>query len=412
MEILLELFVILIVVRAFGELAERAGQPASVGEIVAGIFLALLVSWFGHTVPFFTQLASSEALRIVAELGIFFLVLMAGIEMQPKEILESSAASCAVAIGGMTLPLFGGIALVWVSLPESDLRPILALLTGVALSISAIPASVKMLTDLDLLHTRVGQVVVAAAVFDDILGLFLLAILLAVIDTGQFPDMGTLAWLLGKVVAFFAVTVTLGVHVYPRVRKGIRAMQVAAIEFSALAAVALAYGWMAEALGIHWIMGAFMAGLYFERSRVGARAYNEIKLVCGALTNGFLGPLFFAYIGLRVDLGSITEIPGFLCLLILVAFFGKMLGAGLPVYFFGFSRRESLSVGIGMSARGAVELVIVSIAYEAGVFASKGPTNPVAEHLYSSLILMGVVTTLLVPILLPHVVAKRGQSGC
>jgi Kef-type K+ transport system membrane component KefB len=410
LDILAELFVILIVVRAFGEVAERAGLPASVGELIAGIALAGMAAWFGTAIPFLSQVASSESLEVVAKLGIFFLVLVAGIEMEPKEIAESSAASFAVAVGGMVLPLLGGIALAWTFLPPSDLKPVQVLLTGVALSISAIPATVKVLTELNLLHTKVGEIIVSAAVFDDVLGLFLLAILVAMIESGQVPDVASLVWLLAKVVFFFAVTVTLGVHVYPHVRKGLKAMQVAAIDFSALAVVALAYGWLAEALSMHWILGAFMAGLYFERSQVGALAYNEIKLVCGAVTSGFLGPLFFAYIGLRVDLTAIVEVPGFLFLLILVAFLGKVVGAGVPALCFGLNRREALSVGIGMSARGAVELVILSIAYEAGIFAFGGPQDSMASYLYSSLILMAVITTLVVPILLPRTLPPS-QAG-
>jgi Kef-type K+ transport system membrane component KefB len=404
--VLAELFVILIIVRALGELAGRAGLPASVGEISAGILVAALAGWYGRHIPFLSQLASSEVLEIVAQLGIFVLVLSAGVEMQPQEIKESSAASFVVAVGGLVVPLAGGFALAWVFLPESGMRPVQALLTGVALSISAIPATVKVLTDLGVLHSRVGEIIVSAAVFDDVLGLFLLAVLLAMIDTGHPPDMGSLVWLLAKVVIFFAVTIALGVHVYPRVRRGLRAIQVAAIELSALGAVAIAYGWLAEALGMHWVLGAFMAGLFFEPVHVGAKAYSEIRLICGAVASGFLGPLFFAYIGLRVDLSAITTVPGFLCLIVLVAFFGKVFGAGIPAYCLGMERREALSVGVGMSARGAVELVILSIAYEAGVFAVVGPGNSIAHHLYSSLILVGVVTTLAVPLLLPHTLPK------
>lgn len=402
MDILAELFVILILVRAFGEVAARAGLSASVGEIIAGIALAGIAVWLGSTIPFLSQLASSHALEIVANLGIFFLVLTAGIEMEPTKIIESSAASFAVAVGGMVVPLLGGIALAWAFLPESDLRLVQALLVGVALSISAIPATVKVLNDLGLLHTKVGEIIVSAAVFDDILGLFLLAILLAMIETGQVPDVTSMVWLLAKVAIFFTITMVLGVHVYPRVQRGIRAMQVAAIDLSALTVVSLGYGWLAEALGMHWILGAFMAGLYFEQSRVGVLAYNEIKLICGAVTSGLFAPLFFAYIGLRVDLRTITEIPVFLALLVLVAFFGKIIGAGLPALCLGLNRREALSVGIGMSARGAVELVILSIAHEAGLFAVSDPNGSMVSYLYSSLILLAVITTLIVPIVLPY----------
>ena len=181
LHILVDLFFILILVRAAGALAVRAGLSTSVGEIIAGIALATAASWFGSTIPFLSQLASSEVLETVANLGIFFLVLVAGIEMEPSVLIRGSAASFAVAAGGMVVPLLGGFALAWAFLPASDLSPVQSLLVGVALSISAIPATVKVLGDLDLLHTRIGETIVSAAVFDDVLGLFLLAVLLAMI---------------------------------------------------------------------------------------------------------------------------------------------------------------------------------------------------------------------------------------
>lgn len=407
MEVFAELLVLLVLTRALGEAAERVGQPASVGEILAGVLLAWAAIWFGKDIPFLVQVANSEALEMVAHLGIFLLVLYAGIEMEPREIAKSTGPAFLVAVGGMVVPLTAGFALAWYFLPASDFRPVLALLTGVALSISAIPATVKVLGDLGLLHSKVGETVVSAAVFDDILGLFLLAILLAMIETGDVPDIGSLLWLLGKVGVFFAITITLGAHVYPRVSGSLKAMQVAAVEFSALAAVALAYGLLAELLGMHWIMGAFMAGLYFERARVGFKGYNEMKLICGGVSSGFLGPLFFASIGLRVDVSAVTAVPVFLLLLLAVAFAGKLIGAGLPALWMGLPRREALSVGVGMSARGAVELIVLSIAFEAGLFAKADGRDPITANLFSCLILVGVVTTLLAPILLKKILASK-----
>jgi Kef-type K+ transport system membrane component KefB len=272
-EIFAELLALLLMTRALGEAAERLGQPASVGELSAGILLALAAAKFGQDLPFLDRLASSEALEYAANLGIFFLVLLAGVELDPREIRENSAGAFVVALGGMALPLLGGLGLAWIFLPESELKQGQVLLVGVALSISAIPATVKVFTDLGLLHARVGQTVISAAVFDDVLGLFLLAVLLALLQTGQVPDVATLGLLLAKVAGFFVVTIALGTHVYPRVRRGLKLMQAAAMEFSALVAVALAYGFLAELLGLHWILGAFMAGLYFAPSRVGPAAY-------------------------------------------------------------------------------------------------------------------------------------------
>jgi len=410
LEVFLELLILLIVGRACGEAAERLRQPASAGEIFAGIVLAAIVAWFGQDIPFVAALVSSEALIYTADVGIFCLVFLAGIEMEPKEVAQSPVRSLAVAIGGMVVPLIGGVALAWLFLPDSEQRQTLALLTGIVLSITALPATVKVLEEFDLLHTRVGELIVGAALFDDVLGLFLLAVLLAVIETGHVPEMATLALLIGKVVVFFTITVVLGAHVYPHVSRGLNLMQAAAFEFSALAVIGLAYGLLAEALGMHWVLGAFMAGLFFEPSRVGITAYNEIKLIFTAVTSGFLAPLFFVSIGLRVDLAALTGVPLFLLLLLAAAFLGKVLGAGLPALWTGLPRREALAVGVGMSARGAVELVVLSIAYDAGLFAQADHTDPVTRHLFSSLVLMGVVTTMLAPVLLRYIFPRSTRQ--
>jgi Kef-type K+ transport system membrane component KefB len=411
LDILFHLLAFLIIARVFGELAERLGQPASVGEIVSGIVLVSAAAWFDPALPFLGQMVASDALEAAAQTGIFFLLLLAGIEMEPKEIAEHSAASFAVALGGMTVPLLGGFGLAWLFLPESDLKPMQALLTGIALSISAIPAIVKLLTELGLLHTRVGEILVTAAIFDDVLGLFLLAVVLSMMEIGTFPDIATLGLMLAKVTAFFAITVTLGVHVYPRISRGIKAMQAAALEFSAITIVALAYGLLAELLGMHWILGAFMAGLYFEKTRVGSREYNEMRRICGTLTRGVLGPLFFVSIGLQVDLSAVTAVPVFLLLLIAIAFLGKFLGAGIPALCAGLQRQEAAIVGIGMSARGAVELVLLSIALESGIFSQAGEKDPIVTHLFSSLVIVGVITTLLVPIIMRRLQPRMNQHG-
>lgn len=400
MEILAEIFVLLLLARLMGEGAERLGQPASVGELIAGILLAGIIGMFGSELPFLVGLSRSVALEHVASLGIFFLVLHAGMEMKPDEIVQRSGRSFLVACGGAILPLVAGFALAWYFLPETDHRQGLALLVGVVMSITAIPVTAKVLGELDLLHTQLGETVIAAALFDDVIGLFLLALLTAVIQTGAIPDLASLGILLGKVALFFGVTVGLGVHVYRRFIKRIKLLQAPAHEFSALMAVALAYAVLAELLDMHWILGAFMAGLYFEPARVGETAYRDMMLLVTGVTSGVLGPLFFAAIGLHVDLASIGAIPGFLALLIAVAFLGKLVGAGGVAALTGFRRRSALAVGIGMNARGAVGLIVLSVAFEAGLLKMIGSADGIVRHLYSALVLMVVFTTLLTPVLL------------
>ncbi len=400
METIAQLLILLVVSRTLGEIAVRLGQNATVGELISGVALAAAIGWWGQGVPFLAELATGQAVELMAQAGIFFLVLLAGIEMKPEEIAGRTAGAFPIALGGALVPLAGGAALAWAVLPESDLKHGQALLVGVAMAITAIQVTVKVFDEMGLLRTRLGQTVVTAAIFDDIIGLFLLAVLLATVETGNIPDAVGLALLIGKVAAFFAVTVGLGVHVYPRVRAGISALQAASIEFSALMGIALAYGLLAEALDMHWIMGAFMAGLFFEPARVGEAVYDNMTVAVGGITTGFLAPMFLVWIGLQVDLAALAAIPGFLAVLIAVAFLGKLIGAGVPAALAGFSKREAASVGIAMNARGAVELVVVGIAAEAGLFAAGAGAAPVVTYLFSALILMGILTTLLTPILL------------
>ena len=406
MNVLLELLILLLLTRLFSEGAARVGQPAAVGELAVGMLLAAAAVLWGSQIQFLAQLTTSETLEDIANLGIFFLVLLAGIESKIEELQQHSRNAFLVALGGALVPLVCGFTLAWVFLPSSEVKPVQAFLVGVTMSITSIPATMKILTEFGLLHSRLGQTIVGAAIVDDVLGLFLLAILTSMIQTGQAPEAASLLVLLIKVLLFFSITIGLGVHIYPKVSQGLKALQSAALEFSVLMGVAFAYGLLAEALEMHWILGAFMAGLFFEPHRVGRKAYQEIKLILTGITQGFLGPLFFVWIGLHVEMGTVTTIPVFMALLLLIAFGGKLIGSGLPAYWLGLGRREALSVGIGMSNRGAMELIVLSIAYEAGLFALGSQENPIVTHLFSALVLMGVATTFMALVTLRRVLPK------
>ncbi len=401
MEIFFGLLLLLLASRVMGEGAMRLSLPASVGEIGAGVLLAVLLFVAGSEYAAIEQLVLPDELKFIAQAGIFFLVLQAGIDMKPRDIGRQSKGSFLVALGGALVPFGAGFALGFMVLPESDLKVAQCFFVGVALSITAIPATVKILEEQGLLSSRMGQTIVAAAIFDDVIGLFLLAVLTSLMSDGDTVGVDKLLLLIGQVGVFFAVTVPLGVHVYPRVAAQLKVLQLAAAEFTTLMLVALAYGLFAELLGLHWIMGAFMAGLFFEPERVGARAYNEMRIVVVGITGGFLGPIFFATIGLHIDFSVLVAAPFLVLALIAIAFAGKLLGAGVPAFSMGFDRRESLVIGTGMSARGAVELVVISIAIDAGLFAENGQT------FISGLIITAVVTTMMVPLILQRVLVAK-----
>ena len=401
MESGIHLLIMLVAAWVFGHGAEAIKLPASVGQVLAGVAVATSGDALSPFIPLLDGIAASPSVMGVGEAGIFFLLLYAGIEMQPSEITDNGKEAIAVAVGGVAIPLASGFALAWYVLPESDVRFVQAFVVGVALSISAIAVAAKVFMDFDLLHHPIGRVVISAAVIDDIIGLVLLGMVASMIATGSFPNITDMGYMIGKVVLFFGLTWLLGHRLSTHFWRMLHRVHMPGMRLMALLAIALMYGLFAEALGLHFILGPFMAGLYFEPKSVGHKAYKSIDHTINLLTKGVLGPIFFASIGLMVDPSAMIEVPGFLAVLIIVAIAGKLIGCGVPAYLVnGHNLRDAAAIGVGMSGRGAIELFIVSIAYQAGVFNLGNGHHPVLANLYSALILTAIITTALTPVLL------------
>ncbi|MBT5309447.1 MAG: cation:proton antiporter, partial [Rhodospirillaceae bacterium] len=207
MDLFYVLLILLVVTRAFGELAARVGQPALVGELVSGVVLGTFIAQHSDMVPTLAALESSEVFKAITDLGMFFLMLYAGIEMQPNKILQHSKTSAVVALGGMALPLLMGVVLGYLYLPESYFLTTQALFIGVALAITAVPATVKILIDLNKLNSESGQVIVSAAVIDDVLSLLLLAWLTALVSVGESQEALEIGVIAIKIALFFAITI-------------------------------------------------------------------------------------------------------------------------------------------------------------------------------------------------------------
>ncbi len=397
MHILYILLVLLIVTRLFGELAERFGQPALLGELVSGILLGLVVHHFEGFFPVLSGLVDNEVFTAITDLGIFFLMLLGGIEMHPRDLVKASGGATLVAVLGMVLPLGLGLSFGWYFLPDSDYHFAQTLFLGTALAITAVPVAIKVLMDMGKLESRLGQVIVSAAVIDDVLSLVLLAVMTAVINTGQVPDWQGLVWLLGKVVVFFVLASLMGKYLFPLIGRLLKKTRAEEFEFSMLLIAALGYAVLAENLGMHFILGAFLAGLFFVRGTIDESTYEDIFRKTSGLTTGFFAPVFFASIGLHLDLAALWNIPGLVLILILAATLGKVVGAGAGARLLGFSNRESLAIGAGMNARGAVELIVADIALRAGLFSLPQPAPPEVDYLFSAVVIMAVVTTLLTP---------------
>jgi Kef-type K+ transport system membrane component KefB len=410
MEILYVLLVLLVATRAFGELAVRAGQPALVGELLAGVLIGVVVTHNAETFPILADLQDDRVFTALTDLGIFFLMLMAGLELRPRKLAETSGRAVMVAVGGLALPLGLGIAVGAWMLPASDLRSAQSLFLGVALAITAVPVSVGVLISLGRLDTAVGRMIVAAAIVDDVLSLLLLALLTAVLQTGSIPDAATLGAIVGRVALFFALAVPIGLYLLPRLGRRVAALHADEFEFSFLVLAGLAYSVLAEALSIHFLIGAFLAGLFFVRRTIDEAVYDDVFAKVSALTHGFFAPIFFASIGIHLEGGALVATPFFLLALVLAATVGKLLGAGLPARLGGMSARDSLAVGIGMNARGAVELIVADVAFRAGLFSLPEPPHPIVASLYSAVVITAIVTTLGTPLGLKWLYGRRASE--
>lgn len=410
MELLYILLVLLVLTRGFGEIAIRFKQPPLVGELLAGILLGMVAGHFSGTFPVLADLTDNEVFMSLTDLGIFFLMLLGGIEMRPRQIVQESGGSLIVALSAMLLPLGAGLALGYIFLPESEYKLAQALFLGTGLAITAVPVAIRVLLDLNLLDTRPGQLIVSAAVYDDILSLVLLAVLTGIIKTGGLPDLQSLLFLIGQILIFGVVTVALGLYVLPRVHKMMmRYVKLDELELSLLLIVALGFSVLAEHLGMHFILGAFAAGLFFSRRVIEDKVYEEVKQKISGITTGFLAPLFFASIGMHLDLSAFTAIPLFLFVLIAVAFLTKLVGASVPARLIGLSGRNSLAVGVAMSSRGAVELIIADIALRAGLFELPDPAPPIIANMFSAIVIVAIITTVVVPIVMRPLMS--GRSG-
>ena len=218
--------------------------------------------------------------------------------------------------------------------------------------------------------------------------------------------MGEVAVLGWKIVIFFGVTAFVGIVIYPRGGKLLKHVREKELEISVVLIAALAFSVFADWLGLHFILGAFVAGAYFGRKTVDKRTYEDVRSKISAMTFGFLAPIFFASIGLNLDMGALTGAPLFAALLVIAAFIGKIVGAGGAARGVGFSKNEAAAIGVGMSPRGAVELVIAGIALKSGLFETAGVGAPVVENLFSAVVVMAVVTTVLSPIILKRVFSR------
>ena len=409
MELLFALLILLLVTRICAEIALRFKQPALVGELLGGVLIGIVIAWFSDPPTILARFDTDETFQAVLDLAVFFLMLLAGVEMRPRDLARASGKAIPIAVVGMVVPLGLGFLLGWLWLPKSDWLFPQSLFIGVALAITAVPVAVKVLMDMGQLQTKVGQVVIAAAVIDDLLSMVLLAVLTAMVSTEEALTATSVAMIALKIAAFFVVVWLVRRYVLPRAAAVSERFKLEHADFSLLLILGLALAVLAEVLGMHFLIGAFAAGVIYARDVVGENTHRKLEARTEAITLGLLAPVFFASIGMHLKLSAVTEATGFLVVLLLAATAGKLVGSGLTARLSGFSNKQALAIGSAMNARGAVEIIIADIALRAGLFDHPSPPPPAIEYLFSAVVVMAIVTTLASPLTL-RMLLPQGRS--
>jgi Kef-type K+ transport system membrane component KefB len=385
MPLLTNLLILIVVARLLGQVFRRFNQPAIVGEMLAGVILG----------PSLLHLIEADAaLSGIAEFAVFLIVLSAGLEMNFKEIIDSlRGKGVVIAILGFVIPLTGGM-LVGTAFGLDVMRTVFL---GLCVSITALPVTVSILQSFDLLDSDIARYSVATAIFNDIAALLALGVILNLPEQKSLQAVGfsilNASWKL-VVLCIFIIgfswliqkLIDKGIHLERASEKLVELIGNEAL-FGILLLFVLVFGSVSAALGFHFVIGAFFGALLIDRKFFLASRYHELDLTLRSITGGFLAPVFFAYLGLEFDIGVIESF-WFVSAVLLVSIGTKIFAGWMGGRILRLSQNESLGIGIILNGRGVMELVIASIAYERGF---------IGQDLFSVLVLMGVVTTMITP---------------
>jgi len=386
------LLLLLIVSRVLGEIVERFGQPAMIGEIAAGVLLG--PSAFGW-------ISFTPGIKTIADLGVLLLVFLVGMEMDLDVLWKAFRGRGAwVGGAGFVVPLGLGILLG----RFFGFGATRAIFIGLCIAITALPVSVRILMDLGKLQTDIGQRIVSAAVTNDVASLLLLGIILNVKGSSGATTANLLtavALALVKALVFMGAIIFVSRLIkrytpgrFRRSRNLIDPLLARLKGRESLFAIVflfvVAFASLSERLGLHFIVGAFFGSMLLSYAVLGKSNFEEVQKTVSNVTMGFLGPIFFAAIGLEFDASSLRNWKLAIAVL-LVALIGKIAGGYLGGRLAGLGGSQSWALGVGLNGRGIMELVIANIALGNGF---------INEELFTVLVLMAAATTVMTPVML------------
>jgi len=378
-----------------GELMLLIGQPAVMGQLLAGVILGpsvLGAVWpAAHHFVFPDAPSQKNMIEGVAQFGILLLLLLAGMETELALVRRVRRAAVSASIGGIVVPFACGFAL-GEFLPESllpapDQRLITSLFLGTGLSISSVKIVATVIREMGFVRRNVGQVILASAIVDDTIGWIIIAITLSLATHGSLDWFSIAQGVLGTVL-FLVASFTLGRRVVFKLIQWANDYFLGeAAVIAAIICVMATFSLITHMIGVHTVLGAFVAGILVGESPILTRRIDE---QLRGLVAGLFMPVFFGLAGLSADLtilkdGELALLTG---VLVLIATIGKTGGAFVGGHFGGLTTKESVALATGMNARGSTEVIVATIGLSMGVL---------SQTLFTMIVAMAILTTLAMP---------------
>ncbi len=375
MSALFQILFLIFSVKILGEASERAGFPAIMGEILAGILLGVL----------FLDV-ETVVIAFFAQLGAIFLLFTAGYKEVSLRELKPAALVAFV-------PTFSQIIFAFVfgfGLGEIfNFSFLQSLFIAVAFSPTSIGTVLNTLIDLNYLSSRPGTIMLFSAILDDIIGISLLSILITFARFNRVPSVLGILTIAGKILLFLLIMYILGKYFFPRIFVYAQKMHAKEAVFSVVVMVALFSAYLAEFFELHATIGAFIGGVLI--SEIPLAKIQDVQSKVEGLAYGILIPLFFAFIGFSIDLHDLLNAGIFVPLVVLLALSGKLIGGVIGSKAIGFNFYESLIFGIGVMPRAGIELVVLTIGRSVGI---------IGQEIFSAMVFMVIISLLVSPPLL------------
>ncbi len=408
MQFTLQIGIILLVAKIFGELFERMGQSSVLGELIAGMVMgpyalgSIELPFLGKLFPIaeaigehVSTLPVSSELYVFAQVGAVILLFLVGLETDAKMFMKYGLKALGVAIGGVILPFFlGAWATVMFGFAES-MFDVSAMFMGAIMVATSVGITARVLSDIYKLDTSEGVSILAAAVIDDVLGILVLALVLSMGSSGGEISWSEIGVIGAKALGFIFVIVVLGILFAKKLSNLLLKLQ-GKTYVAIAAALCFIIASLAEQFGLAMIIGAYLSGVILSVTEVGHQI--EEKLVW---TSHIIVPVFFAVMGMLVNFQAMMSALTFGLVITLFAIIGKIVGCGLPAFFSGFNFLGSMRIGFGMLPRGEVALIVAGVGLAAGV---------INQEIFGVSIMMTIITTLMAPLILVPLF-KKSKSG-